>query len=129
MEEAGTTPFQAFTILGYIVLANLVHSVTFFSTLKNFPGGATSAGVLKGLQAVFVFAASSILLCGRWGGLEMCWSRIKFISLVVVVCGILIYGTFTTEKKGKGAILSMRQNEEYKGVGGVIRKDGKIMCV
>ena len=103
--------------------------MTFFSTLKNFPGGATSAGVLKGLQAVFVFAASSILLCGRWGGLEMCWSRIKFISLVVVVCGILIYGTFTTEKKGKGAILSMRQNEEYKGVGGVIRKDGKIMCV
>jgi hypothetical protein len=48
---------------------------------------------------VLVFATSAFLLCERWGGREMCWSNSKFISLVVVVSGILIYGAFT-EKKG-----------------------------
>mmetsp|Transcript_11085 Transcript_11085/g.20762 ORF Transcript_11085/g.20762 Transcript_11085/m.20762 type:complete len:228 (+) Transcript_11085:1515-2198(+) len=51
MAEAGTTPLRALAILGSISLANAFHSVTFFVTLKYFPGGATSAGVLKGLQA------------------------------------------------------------------------------
>ncbi|KAL9179045.1 hypothetical protein ACHAXT_000087 [Thalassiosira profunda] len=97
MAEAGTTPLGALTILGYIALANLVHSVTFFSTLKYFPGGATSAGVLKGLQAVLVFAASAVILCGWWGGTEMCWSGSKMLSLVVVVCGIMLYAML---KKG-----------------------------
>ena len=47
-----------------IALANTLHSVTFYTTLKHCPGGSTSAGVLKGLQAVLVFLASSIILCG-----------------------------------------------------------------
>ena len=106
-----------------------MHSVTFFSTLKNFPGGATSAGVLKGLQAVLVFAASSIILCGRWGGLEMCWSGSKFVSLVVVVCGILLYGAFTTDKKGKGRGGVVMKNGAVMRGGGEYRDDGKIMCV
>jgi len=96
---------------------------------EEFSGRCNVRGSAEGI-------ASGVCLCGQFhftlremGRLEMCWSRIKFVSLVVVVCGILIYGTFTTEKKGKGEILSMRQNEEDKGVGGVIRKDGKIMCV
>ena len=134
MADAGTTPLEALTILGMIALANLLHSVTFFSTLKNFPGGATSAGVLKGLQAVLVFAASSIVLCGRWGGLEMCWSRSKFMSLVVVVSGIGLYGSFVTKKKVAGDTtargLSLRQNGGYNKVDDVSGKDdGRILCV
>ncbi|KAL7462171.1 hypothetical protein ACHAXS_002560 [Conticribra weissflogii] len=101
MRDAGTSSLEAFWILSGIALANLLHSVTFFQTLKYFPGGATSAGVLKGLQAVMVFVASSVLLCGRWGGLEMCWSGNKFLSLIVVVGGIFLYATSTDLKKKK----------------------------
>ena len=98
MEEYGTSPLHATTILLAITFANLLHSVTFYVTLKHFPGGATSAGVLKGLQAVLVFGVGSLVLCGRWGGLEMCWSMVKFGSLVVVVCGILVYYVATTRR-------------------------------
>jgi drug/metabolite transporter (DMT)-like permease len=99
MRESGTTALHALFILITITGANLVHSLTFYVTLKHFPGGATSAGVLKGLQAVLVFAASAYFLCERWGGREMCWSDSKFVSLVIVVSGIMMYGVFT-EKKG-----------------------------
>ena len=101
MNNAGTTLCQAFCILISITLANILHSITFFQTLKDFPGGATSAGVLKGLQAVLVFLISSVMLCGRIGGSEMCWTQTKLLSLVVVVCGILLYGKSTTSKEEK----------------------------
>jgi drug/metabolite transporter (DMT)-like permease len=100
MRESGTTALHALFILVTITMANLVHSLTFYVTLRHFPGGATSAGVLKGLQAVLVFAASAYLLCEKWGGRETCWSNSKFVSLVIVVSGIMMYGAFT-EKKGK----------------------------
>ena len=98
MRETGTTALQALFILGTITVSNFVHSLTFFVTLKYFPGGATSAGVLKGLQAVLVFAAGAYFLCERWGGREMCWSNSKFASLVIVVSGIMMYGAFTEKK-------------------------------
>jgi len=100
MRESGTTVLYALFILGTITISNFVHSLTFFVTLKYFPGGATSAGVLKGLQAVLVFAAGACFLCGRWGSRQMCWSNSKFVSLVIVVSGIMMYGAFT-EKKDK----------------------------
>jgi hypothetical protein len=120
MKSSGTTLIQALMILTLISLSNLLHSVTFYQTLKDFPGGATSAGVLKGLQAVLVFLVSSVLLCGRIGGLEMCWTQTKLLSLMVVVFGILLYGISTTSKMEKeicnqrlrltqGGELSLRQ--------------------
>jgi hypothetical protein len=84
--------------------------VTFFQTLKDFPGGATSAGVLKGLQAVLVFLISSVVLCGRIGGSEMCWSQTKLLSLIVVVIGILWYGKSTTSKAEKESKLKHQAN-------------------
>ena len=98
MNNAGTSALQAICILLSITVANVLHSVTFFQTLKDFPGGATSAGVLKGLQAVLVFLISSVVLCGRIGGSEMCWTQTKLLSLIVVVCGILFYCKSTTSK-------------------------------
>ena len=65
MTLSNTSPFQAIMILGATTLSNLVHSLTFYVTLKYLPGGATSAGILKGLQAVLVFCFSSIFLCER----------------------------------------------------------------
>ena len=144
MNEAGTSYIQAIVILTMIALANTLHSVTFYTTLKHCPGGSTSAGVLKGLQAVLVFLASSIILCGRMGGIEMCWNLEKFISLVVVVGGILVYGTFTETKKISGDIssnvvmrgLSMPEttaNGGYNRVESVDKEEvadnKKVMCV
>lgn len=118
MKSSGTTLIQALVILTSISLANLLHSVAFYQTLKDFPGGATSAGVLKGLQAVLVFLVSSVFLCGRIGGIEMCWTQTKLLSLMVVVFGILLYGKSTTSKMEEkrcnqrwehGGELSLRQ--------------------
>ena len=118
MADVGTTTTRAIGILSSISISNLIHSITFFQTLKSFPGGATSAGVLKGLQAVLVFMMSSILLCGRWGGSEMCWSTNKLLSLIVVVCGIMFYGASTKADKKrimenvvKGGELSLREED------------------
>jgi len=100
-QQSGTSLTTALLILSSLGGSNLVHALTFFYTLKCFPGGATSAGVMKGLQAVLVFVFTSVVYCGRSGedgegeGEEMCFTRIKFISLVVVVGGVLIFAIGT----------------------------------
>lgn len=91
MVESHTSPLDATLLLCAIALSNLLHSFTFFVTLKYLPGGATSAGVLKGLQAMLVFCVSSVFLCGRYDGQELCWSTSKAVSLVIVLCGIAVY--------------------------------------
>lgn len=79
-------------------LLPLVDSFAFQHTLKNFPGGATSAGVMKGLQAVLVFVVTSWVFCGRTGGEEMCFTGLKFASLVAVVSGVLTYAKATERR-------------------------------
>lgn len=37
---------------------------------------------MKGLQAVLVFAATALVFCGNTGGEEMCFTGMKFASLV-----------------------------------------------
>jgi len=61
MKIADTTFGQAGIILCSISFASLIHSVTFFHTVKFCPGGATSAGVMKAFQAVLVFVATSFV--------------------------------------------------------------------
>ena len=80
-------------------VASVVHSVCYFYTLARFPGGATSAGIMKGLQAVLVFAATSVAYCGHIGGEEMCFSQLKLASLVVVVGGVFVFGKATEEER------------------------------
>lgn len=106
MKQAGTDPIKALVILSLFGLSNLIHSVAFFSTLLHFPGGATSAGVMKGLQAVLVFLFTHWAFCGRTGGDEMCFSRSKFLSLVTVVGGVIWYGSATQnsrKRRSRGA--------------------------
>jgi len=96
MKVANTTYAYAIFILCTIAVSNLVHALTFFHTLKYFQGGATSAGVMKGLQAVLVFVVTSWFYCGRLGGSEMCFTTLKFMSLVIVVGGVILYGSATS---------------------------------
>jgi drug/metabolite transporter (DMT)-like permease len=95
MKEAGTSIEKAFMILISLSVSNLVHAYSFFYTLKHFPGGASSAGIMKGVQAVLVFIFSSLIYCGSIGGDEMCFSTVKFISLVIVIGGVLLYSAAT----------------------------------
>ena len=95
MQEANTTISIALTILLSFAMANLVHALTYFHTLRHYPGGATSAGVMKGLQAVLVFVFTDLIYCGRLGGEEMCFTRGKFLSLVTVTSGVIGYGIAT----------------------------------
>merc|ERR1712238_120979 len=104
MEIANTTVEQAGIILCSISFVSLIHSVTFFHTVKYCPGGATSAGIMKALQAVLVFVATSLVFCGNIGGTEMCFTTGKFISLLIVVVGVLVFGKateLTVEEKKK----------------------------
>ena len=60
----------------------------------------------------------------------MCWSSSNGVSLVVVVCGIMLYMMFTEKggmKETRG--LMTRQKGDYKSVGDVRGDDGRIMCV
>ena len=98
MEEAGTTVTAALVLLGGFGLANLVHAISYFFTLRHFPGGAVSAGVMKGLQAVLVFVVTDRFFCGRTGGAEMCFSSTKLVSLVTVVGGVVLFGMYNKKK-------------------------------
>lgn len=98
MQEAGTTMTSASVLLGGFGLANFVHAISYFFTLRHFPGGAVSAGVMKGLQAVLVFVVTDRFFCGRTGGEEMCFSSTKLISLVTVVGGVVLFGMYNQEK-------------------------------
>jgi hypothetical protein len=44
MQTVETTVVYALLILGAFALSNTVHAITFFHTLRHFPGGSTSAG-------------------------------------------------------------------------------------
>jgi drug/metabolite transporter (DMT)-like permease len=104
MEEANTPLTWAIALLVAFAFLNWVHSITFYETLVHFPGGATSAGVMKGLQAVVVFLLTHLAFCGRTGGEELCFTKQKFISLITVVGGVVGYGIATQQKQQHHAV-------------------------
>ncbi len=91
MQDKDTSVLYASILLGGFGSLSIIHSLTHFHTLKHYPGGATSAGVMKGLQAVLVFVFTNILYCNKLGGPEMCFSDAKFVALVTVCGGVLGY--------------------------------------
>jgi len=121
-QQSGTSLTQALLILGGIGGSNLVHALSFFYTLKCFPGGATSAGVMKGLQAVLVFVFASVVYCDTSSSDsmgEMCFTKIKFISLVVVVGGVMLFaiGTDSGRKRSVTNDGESRNRSGYAPIG------------
>lgn len=116
MQEAGSTIAHALHLLLAFALSNMVHSVTFFLTLKRFPGGATSAGIMKGLQAVLVFVLTDWFYCGSIGGEEMCFTNGKFLSLLTVTGGVVGYG-YATKKGQQDKLREAAGYEEIANVG------------
>jgi drug/metabolite transporter (DMT)-like permease len=87
MEEAGTSWGRASLLLGGVAVGNLVHAATFFYLLTSI--GVVSTGVLKSVQSVAVFCMSHVLYCEH--DESQCFTPVKGISLIVVVCGVLCY--------------------------------------
>jgi drug/metabolite transporter (DMT)-like permease len=124
-QEAGTTVFYGLQILFCFAVANLIHSITFYHTLRNFPGGSTSAGVMKGLQAVLVFVFTHFAYCGRTGGAEMCFSFAKFLSLITVVGGVVLFGLATQQRELEESGVRRGQKEGYQRIDdGQVETDG-----
>ncbi|CAJ1968880.1 unnamed protein product [Cylindrotheca closterium] len=115
MQDAGSTIAYASYLLLAFALSNTVHSITFFHTLQKFPGGATSAGVMKGLQAVLVFVFTDWVYCGKTGGEEMCFTRGKFLSLLTVTGGVVGYG-YATQKRRQ---IELREEAGYEQVANI----------
>ena len=101
MQESHSSWTKVSILLLGFSMSNFVHAFCFFHTLKHFPGGSTSAGVMKALQAGLVFVFTSILFCGRLGGQEMCFSQLKLISLMIVAGGVVLFGKATHEQHQK----------------------------
>jgi len=110
MQAAGTSIGYAIMILFIISFMSAIHSATFFHSVKYLPGGATSAGVLKALQAVLVFAATSLSFCVE-SSPEMCFDYQKMLSLCVVVSGVILFGKATNEMNNR----IEKTNEPNKG--------------
>jgi drug/metabolite transporter (DMT)-like permease len=121
---AGTTLGVAVAIFGGFMLANLIHSVSFYHTLAYYPGGATSAGVMKGLQAVLVFLAAHLLYCGRIGGQEMCFTSSKFVSLCTVVGGVTLFGVATEISLSGGGSPRLTSSRRQQGYTKIESQDG-----
>lgn len=115
MQDAGSTIAYSSLVLMAFALSNTVHSITFFHTLKRYPGGATSAGVMKGLQAVLVFVFTHWVYCGRTGGEEMCFTQGKFLSLITVTGGVVGYGIATQKRRQ----MELREEAGYEQVASV----------
>jgi hypothetical protein len=116
MQAANSTIAYGLFVLALFGLSNTVHAFTFFHTLRHYPGGATSAGVMKGLQAVLVFVFTHWAYCGRIGGEEMCFTSGKFLSLVIVTGGVVGYG-FATQKRQQS---DRRQQGGYEDVDDIL---------
>jgi ABC-type nickel/cobalt efflux system permease component RcnA len=100
--SAETTVAQATILFLSFSICNLLHSVSFYYTVAHYSGGSTSAGVMKGLQAVLVFVAAHLIYCGSGHPIEnsnMCFSIIKFTSLVTVVSGVWLFRLETMSTK------------------------------
>lgn len=90
MKAAGTGRTEALLVLLAFAGANLFHSYSFYYTLANYPGGSTSAGVLKGLQAALVFILAHWIFCDA-DNPGMCFSISKLFSLIIVGTGVVLY--------------------------------------
>ncbi len=92
MQEANTSLLEGLGILGLFAMVSFIHSITFYHALRYLPGGSTSAGVFKGLQAVLVFLFTDWAYCGRIGGMKcvfrgpsFClWSRLREVLFGMV---------------------------------------------
>lgn len=81
--------------LVFLVLVDLAHAASFFNILKSI--GAVSSALLKGAQTISVFLISAFLFCSSQA--SQCLTSVKVLSIFLVLCGTLCYGTARQQKR------------------------------
>merc|ERR1719245_1153255 len=89
-------------IWGYVwtCVANFGHNLTYFMLLGS--SGAVSTGINQSLRAVFVFVISAIFFCEIQA--SQCFNSYKFLSLVVVIGGVMRYAFVSMEDQSSTAV-------------------------
>jgi drug/metabolite transporter (DMT)-like permease len=98
MEDAGTTWPMAIVLLSGLALSNFVHAGCFFYLLTRI--GNVSTGIAKAMQAMAVFAMAHYVYGPRDPSQR--FTPLKFLSLFIVMSGVLGYGISTAKQGGKG---------------------------
>lgn len=93
-------------VLGYIslLLCNFGHNWTYFYILH--ASGAVSTGINQALRAIFVFVISGFCFCELQK--SQCFNSFKFLSLIIVIVGVMRYTFVTTMKKIKPQIADFK---------------------
>lgn len=73
-----------------LVLVNMLHALCFFNVISS--AGATTTGILKGVQTVLVFLSSHFAFCSIQS--SQCFTVAKGVSVVVVSVGVVLYSSF-----------------------------------
>lgn len=98
---AGTSWRQILVLVGALAAGNFVHAGTFFYLLTAI--GSVSAGVLKGVQALAVFALAHIMYCSK--DASECINPTKGAALFMVISGVLGYALSTSAASATNAAL------------------------
>jgi hypothetical protein len=105
-----TSLSKALFLLLTLSTLNAMHSLTFYYTLKHVQGGATTAAVMKGLQAVMVFCFSWLLDL-KTGANLFSWN--KCCSLFLVVTGVVLYGSLShSGVKSSTSLITAAERED-----------------
>jgi drug/metabolite transporter (DMT)-like permease len=104
-----------------LILVNFIHAFCFFNLLGSI--GATTTGVLKGVQTVIVFILSHFAFCSLQR--SQCFTIDKGASLVIVVIGIIGYSCFyqnisdTSNSKADGGRLILESSYPLSPMNGI----------
>jgi len=95
----------------WIFISNFAHNWSYFQLLKN--SGAVSTGINQALRAVGVFVISGICFCDLQE--SQCFNSFKFLSLIIVMVGVLRYAFITAmyqhNKQGDLYMISVDQHK------------------
>ena len=78
----------AVAMYAFLVLLNAVKAVAFFDMMGSV--GSVASAVMKGVQTVLTYVFSAVLFCKYQQ--SQCFTVPKGVSVVVVLCGTLLYG-------------------------------------
>ena len=84
-----STSYRAALAACVLILINAIHSAAFFRIIDQI--GAVASALMKGVQTCLVFCVSAVLFCAVDSA--QCFSTLKAVSCVLVVGGVVVYGT------------------------------------
>jgi len=107
IKEMGGNPTTIIWSYIWTCLANLFHNLTYFMLLGS--SGSVSTGINQSLRAVFVFVISAVCFCDIQQ--SQCFNSYKFLSLLVVIGGVLRYTQVSIYEQKKLSTSQRRKSD------------------